>query len=256
MGWTVTPQQKIKGLLDEFTGAAAAYSLRNLSVLRNAPVVRVRRSSDNTEQDFAATQVTDGSLTTFCGAGDGFVSIWYDQTNNQRNFSQQALSAQPRVVIAGTLQTSSGLPSIDFNGSTHSMIASVGGFSSFNYFRVAHTSDTDYIGIAASSYVNYGWVATAGSSNTTLNSGFGTPIMYSNGVLQSLSTRGQVYTALNGRKLETTLNASTLNSPWSAGINIPNNFSGKLCELVIYGSSVSTTRASIESNINAYYAIY
>jgi hypothetical protein len=73
MSWVITGSQKNKGLLDEFTGSAAAYSLRNLTFLRGGPVVRVRRSSDNAESDFTATQVSDGTLTAFCGAGNGFV---------------------------------------------------------------------------------------------------------------------------------------------------------------------------------------
>jgi hypothetical protein len=63
---SVAPQ-----LIDAYPGATSAYSLRNLSWTYGGPVVRVRRSSDNTEQDFTATQVTDGTLTTFCGAGNG-----------------------------------------------------------------------------------------------------------------------------------------------------------------------------------------
>ena len=60
-------------LLVDYPGAAAAYSLRNL-IDTTTSVVRVRRSSDNTEQDFSAAEVTDGTLTTFTGANDGFVT--------------------------------------------------------------------------------------------------------------------------------------------------------------------------------------
>ena len=56
------------GLLDEFSGAAAAYSLRKLSK-NTTTVVRVRRSSDDTEQDFTAAQVSDGSLVDFSNNG-------------------------------------------------------------------------------------------------------------------------------------------------------------------------------------------
>ena len=49
------------GLLDQYTGAAAGYSLRRLSV-NTTNVVRVRRSSDNAEADFTADEITDGTL--------------------------------------------------------------------------------------------------------------------------------------------------------------------------------------------------
>ena len=86
------------GLLDAYGGAAAAYSLRRLSANYTGSVVRVRRSSDNTEQDFTATQVTDGTLTTFCGAGDGFVQTWYDQSRNGRAASMTTTTLQPQIV--------------------------------------------------------------------------------------------------------------------------------------------------------------
>jgi len=54
------------GLLDQYTGAAAGYSLRRLSV-NSTNVVRVRRSVDNAEADFTADEITDGTLTSFVG---------------------------------------------------------------------------------------------------------------------------------------------------------------------------------------------
>jgi len=53
-----------RGLLNQYPGAAAAYSLRKLSgAVSN--VVRVRRSSDDAEQDFTAAQVDNGTLVNF-----------------------------------------------------------------------------------------------------------------------------------------------------------------------------------------------
>ncbi|MCP4000553.1 MAG: hypothetical protein GY727_06570, partial [Gammaproteobacteria bacterium] len=49
--------------LDQATGAAAAYSLRNLSSSYTGNVVEVRRSSDDAEESFTASEVADGTLT-------------------------------------------------------------------------------------------------------------------------------------------------------------------------------------------------
>jgi hypothetical protein len=60
-----------RGLLDKFSGAAAGYSLRKLSKsATNA--VRVRRSSDNTEQDigFTGTELDTTTLLDFVNARD------------------------------------------------------------------------------------------------------------------------------------------------------------------------------------------
>src|SRR6056297_1247446 len=48
--------------LDRDSDAAVAYSLRALKSGFDGAVVRVRRSSDDAEQDFTATEVSDGSL--------------------------------------------------------------------------------------------------------------------------------------------------------------------------------------------------
>jgi len=56
----------VQGLLDLYTGAAAAYSLRALT--RNwvaGDVVEVRRSSDSTTQGFTANQITSGAMLDF-----------------------------------------------------------------------------------------------------------------------------------------------------------------------------------------------
>jgi hypothetical protein len=51
--------------LDTASGAAAAYSLRNLSSSYSGNVVEVRRSSDDTTRIFTAAEVADGTLVSF-----------------------------------------------------------------------------------------------------------------------------------------------------------------------------------------------
>ena len=89
MSWIITGREADPLLLDSYSGAAAAYSLRQLSWAYGGAVVRVRRSSDNTESDFTATEVSDGTLAAWVGAGnDGFVRTWYDQSGNARHMIQ------------------------------------------------------------------------------------------------------------------------------------------------------------------------
>jgi hypothetical protein len=95
-------------LLDAVPGAAAAYSLRQLSNAYTGPVVTVRRSSDNAEADFKASEIDDGTLTAFCGAGDGLVKTWHDQSGNGRDASQGTAANQPKIVDSGSLVTEGG----------------------------------------------------------------------------------------------------------------------------------------------------
>ena len=102
------------GLLDLVPGAAAAYSLRSLSKTYTDPVVTVRRSSDDAEGSFTATEVSDGTLSAFCGVGDGFVKQWWDQSGNARHATNTTPAQQPKICSSGTIVESEGKPAIQF----------------------------------------------------------------------------------------------------------------------------------------------
>ena len=110
-------------LLDLYPNAAAAYSLRKLRTAYTGSAIRVRRSSDNAEQDigFVSGNLDTTALTTFCGAGNGFVTTWYDQSGNLRNATQTSATFQPQIVSSGTVITVSGVgaakPALSFDSS-------------------------------------------------------------------------------------------------------------------------------------------
>jgi autotransporter-associated beta strand protein len=98
-----------------------AYSLRRLSYAYTGPAIRVRKSSNNAEQDIGFLPNGDldvASLTTFVGIDSGYVSRWFDQSGNNRHAKQLVWIKQPRIVNAGILETSSktGMPSLNFTG--------------------------------------------------------------------------------------------------------------------------------------------
>ena len=92
-------------LLDRYTGAQLAYSLIKQRADYAGACVRVRRSSDNAEQDvgFVGRELDTASLLAFCGAGSGFVTTWYDQTTHAVNAIQTTTNLQPLIVNAGAL---------------------------------------------------------------------------------------------------------------------------------------------------------
>jgi hypothetical protein len=124
-------------LLDTYSGAAVAYSLRKLSSTYSGSAIRVRRSSDNTEMNIGFN--SDGSLNTsalltFVGVGNGFVTTWYDQSGNNVNANQTVAASQPLIVNSGILNVVNGKPSVYFNNKFLNM-----NFSSVNnqtYFTV------------------------------------------------------------------------------------------------------------------------
>lgn len=91
--------------------------------LRNAYAggcIRVRRASDNGEQDigFSGSNLDTVALLAFAAGGDAFVKTLYDQSGNGRDLSQATAASQPKIVSAGSLIAAiNGLPSLQFDGS-------------------------------------------------------------------------------------------------------------------------------------------
>ena len=118
-------QNAVPLLLDTYP-SAAAYSVRKLRNSYTGSAIRVRRSSDNTEQDigFNGIDLDTSALTTFVGANDGFVTTFYDQSGNARNATQATAANQPQIVSSGTILTENSKPSLRFNNS-YMIISSV-----------------------------------------------------------------------------------------------------------------------------------
>lgn len=106
--------------LDDITPAPrVAYSLKKvISTATNA--IRVRRSSDNAEQDigFTGDALDTAALASFVGSDSAFVTTFYDQTSTGINFTQSTAGNQPRIVNAGTFDGA-----LIFDGSTDNMTA-------------------------------------------------------------------------------------------------------------------------------------
>ena len=105
------------GLLDTYPNAAAAYSVRALRIAYTGSAIRVRRASDNAEQDIGFTvfgNLDTTALTSFCSGTNGFVTTWYDQSGNGRNALQPTAANQPQIVSGGTVLTENGKPCVNF----------------------------------------------------------------------------------------------------------------------------------------------
>jgi hypothetical protein len=101
--------------LDVVSGAAMAYSLRNINTAYTGPVVQLRRSSDSAIRDCYESELTDGTVATWTSSGDAFVRTWYDQSGNARNVQQTTLSLQPQLVSSGSVLLLNGKPAIDWS---------------------------------------------------------------------------------------------------------------------------------------------
>jgi hypothetical protein len=100
-------------ILDNYS-INAAYSIRKLTN-KNTPLFRVRRTSDNVEQDmYSMTEVIP-----FCTTATGCVTTWYDQGPNDRHATQTVANIQPYICSAGSLFTLSAYNALSFHSTAY-----------------------------------------------------------------------------------------------------------------------------------------
>lgn len=141
------------GLLDDYPNAAAAYSIRLLKSDYSGALVRIRKASDNSEDDFypdsnnelslSSTNLGGTTLSSFIGSENGFIVTWYDQSGNSNNATQATAANQPKIINAGALITDNSKPAFEFNGVTNSRELTVLSALTFN-------QDSSIISVASS----------------------------------------------------------------------------------------------------------
>jgi len=256
-------------LLDEYPGAAAAYSLRLLRADYTGSAIRVRRT-DLTESDISFT--SSGNLDTtallaFTGtsAGDnGFITTWYDQSGNGRNVLQSTALRQPQIVSAGAVLLQGGKPTVSHIASTDLKVTTfldmgttytilgVIKFNSFNREFLGKTTPWSYA-IYNTNAATFDTEARQSVARPALNLGLDYMLFetYRNG-----TTTINAYKNTNGATATYAANNNFDFKSLSGEELDLFNFIGNMSEVVIYTSNQSSNRTGIESNINSYYGIY
>jgi hypothetical protein len=117
----VTPSGSL--LLDAIAASitpVAVHSLRRVLTSYTGPLCRLRRSSDNTEQDigYDGSNVLDvAAAAAFIGGGSGFFRTWYDQSGNGAHAQQSSTTLQPQYEASAM----NSLPCAKFDGSNDYM---------------------------------------------------------------------------------------------------------------------------------------
>jgi len=272
-----TKRVNLPPILDVFGGAAAAYSLRRLSTAYMGNAIQVRRSSDNTTQNIGFDSngnLNITALSSFVGTGNGTVSIWYDQSGNNRNASQTVFSNQPIIISNGNIITRQAKPAIrgirssgtrmslssQFTLTGDYAFSAIYGLNSFGrnmlfgtnglsgYFRNQDIQNEGF------SIRHNGETGETGGGNFTYIQNLNRNLHFA----QRVGTTMQL--AING------LNQSvTENSVQGTNFNINMLFDGyvqqypidaDVQEIIFWNLNQSANRTAIESNINSYYQIY
>ena len=260
------------GLLDTYSGAAVGYSLRKLSSTYTGSAIRVRRSSDNAEQDFGfVSNVLDtASLLAFCGVGNGFVTTWYDQSGNANNSVQSTAVNQCQIVSSGAMITdvTTGKITTTWTNDRYTLASGISTntqYLSVSMWRIIGAGD-NMIHLGNSSvavtplylFGTGGFVYTVRSLMSTLLSyssidGTGRCIMTS---LKNASNLKVAYrnSVAYGFTATEAPSAGTLNT-FGDAINTLFT-SGQVQEYIYWNSEQSANRTGIETNINTYWNAY
>lgn len=266
-------------LLDIYTGAKAGYSFRKLRDAYSGSCLRVRRSSDNTEQDigFSGNYLDTASMISFVGSSvSAYLVTWYDQSGNGYNVTQSSASLQPFLKSSSIYVTKNGLTSSrHFNNSLLFVNSMLTAYPINNFIVATNESNSD-IGIVVSgsedtssnfqyfadfinpSTYNASLVETA-PSNESLNIG-----TRNSGVLVQATflhkTSANKTLGVNGTSTSTTSftqNVFPIDNFAIGGIKRPVGYTGMagfVNEVIVYNTDQSANQSNIELNQKNYYS--
>lgn len=267
--WTGT------GILDMYTGAAAAYSLRQLSNAYTGKCLRVRRSNDNVETDIgfdSSGNFNEAALTAFVGTNSGYVTIWYDQSGNGRHFMQSTSANQPLIVSSGTVQKMGTIAAINFQ-SSHLLSSDplgvhfAGEDIPISVFAVTQNNDlasvTNLCMFDSNGQNAYCTPVRRSGADFyfSMQDNTGVSTSYTSANAFPLNTRKLIQLTSSGTNLIVNVNGSEIvNGSHNLGIctyvTAAMNQSWTTQELIFYKANKATDRINIRNNINTYFGVY
>ena len=243
------------GLLDTYSGASVAVSLRLLRTDYEGNCIRVRRSSDNAEQNigFRNNVLDTSALTTFCGESDGFVTTWYDQSENANDMSESTSQGQPKIVSNGSY-----LGYLDFDGLSRTLNSPFEMVyqNQFSSFMVAQSPESQQaVMMGVKEFGNAYWnVAQNGSSSDNF-AGLQNVTSFVNGSSID-TTRDALNDNITSFALISTLARYNINAEPQYKLRFGytsaswHNFK---CKEMVHYDNQSVSRTGVEDNITTYY---
>ena len=263
-------------LLDTYPGAAAAYSLRKLRNAYTGSAIRVRRSSDLAQLDigFVNNVLDTATLLTFCGAFNGNILTWYDQSGNGNN-ATLINTVPPIIVIAGVLQTQNLKPCIRFRTINSEALTIANGISADTNISIFMTAKGDNL-------TSYGPLISGSTGPPTCLFGYLAPHDKNLAYIGGLNSVNKIVTTVpdyananfliynvianssninvyqNNNTFTQTVGNISLVSPSFNRIGAYFSFytNGIFSELVFYKTDQTSNRAGIVNNTNTYYSIF
>lgn len=265
-------------LLDDWPGATLALGLRKLRSTYTGACIRVRRASDNAEQDigFLGSNLDTSSLASFCSGTSGYIKTWYDQSVNEDQFTSSTNSNHPLIFSSGILDVNGAY----FNGSNRlNMITpsslGISGATARTLFGVVkrnNNGDDKWFNVENGTLTNDGtdWLLTAefavriDGGNEVYSLTIPSALELATFTLEgtnvtnhTLRVNGSPITATSAvsRTMNTTQTYASLGIATYSGASTT-SYVGHIGEIILYPSNKSTDRTNIENAINEYWNIY
>ena len=276
-------------LLDTYTGAAAAYSFRELNSSYSGDCVRVQNDSGtNLDVGFVNNYLDTASISTHCGSGDGKIVTWYDQSGNGRDITQASTSAMPKLFIGGTFNLVNSKVGANFDGNDRLVTGQVSLHSGAWYCTSAAK-----MGNSVTATNMQLWSQDDSNTRTRLRiaqylrthtSAAARSVMFNtstsnfqNTASPTIAAKTQyqisAYVDTSATEIKTFVNSTNTNSATSftgtaaartheaaMGSNVHGStpaayFEGDIQELLMWPNAQSSNRSAIETNLDTYYSI-
>lgn len=247
------------------------YSLRRTSSLYTGSAIRIVRAIDSAELDvgFVGNDLDTTAVTTFVGAGPGYIMKWYDQSINGHHLTQNILANMPKIYFGG-LVTLNSKPAILFDSGTQTLTHGTEfNMDSHYVISAVHSVDAANRMICGSSLPNRYGLFFNGNTDIYHNNGdaqqfIGYCNVTTNTGTQYLSEiyRNRMLAKFYRDGVNMGFTFSTLqryDTPWSlnklGGEAIP--FLGRIQELRIKKGVIEDgAEVAIQADINGYWGIY
>lgn len=289
-------------ILDLYPSAYHAYSLRKLKSTYNGACLRVRRTTttpsvtsttvdlyfdvfntislNSKVTNISGTATTARCLGEFCASPgftntDGynaceiFVSIWFDQSGNNKNVINATLSQQPRLVRldigVATLETSGGKPAVRFTSANNQRLTlvdtsvSLNNVSSYALGNSLATTNNAVMSLGDTVNTNLFWLP-QGSQIAYRNTG-----IWGNG---NIANTQRLYELICSSSVINAYANGTIRTP--TAVQTPMTGTNSIIRIGLYSTSVymngyitevisfvgTANRTQIESNINTFYNVW
>ncbi len=274
----ITPYNAIRGgaggsvalFLDTYPNASAAFSLRKVNSNYSGSAVKVRRA-DNDELDigFSNGIIDTSAMATFCGATDGFVVTYYDQSGEGADITQVTAANQPKIYDSSTgVLLHNGKPTMSFNGTTQ-FLESSATIDEVNvsflgvYYNVNTDGATRPLGIRSDASASKSTFAQIENNSLAFD---GDNLA---GSITATVRQKLVYATKSNTAASSYINGvSNISSAISLNNTIGNfnlgnahklltlHFEGNIQEAIFYPANKDTDRVGMDTNINNFYSIY